>query len=85
MALVSLLCLLVGHRRAGARCRVRCGRCRTTLETCEQCGGEGTTQPGERNDCGLCGAVSVWDLCLGRCDDQGRHAAGGESTQRGRA
>lgn len=64
----------------------RCGCCSLEFVDCQECGGEGSTLPGDLYEqdplwydfedtepCHMCGGRGGWRLCLGRCDEQGAH------------
>lgn len=60
-------------------CR-RCECCDLDWQECHECGGDGYYEDDsdplwgvEQVLCSTCEGHGGWDMCLGRCDDQGRH------------
>lgn len=64
----------------------RCGCCGTYWEDCHSCGGEGGLDwedlqfvdplwysPGDFVKCDVCSGVGGWFVCLGDCDENGKH------------
>lgn len=65
----------------------RCKCCEMDWEDCYQCGGEGGRgydddlqfedplwyQPGDFETCDTCEGAGGWAMCLGNCDEHGKH------------
>ncbi len=68
----------------------RCGCCEMAWEECENCGGEGVSghdcgedcccciDPEDNVPCDYCDGAGGYYICLGHCDENGKHAPRGE-------
>jgi hypothetical protein len=65
----------------------RCECCETYWKTCYKCGGKGEFDydedlqfedplwysPGDTEECDICEGAGGWTMCLGHCDENGKH------------
>ena len=57
----------------------RCKCCSLTREDCDACGGDGFVESedwqdyGEMFPCGTCAEQGGWSVCVGDCDQDGKH------------
>lgn len=74
----NFLQALLDTRGDGSKLCPRCGCCEMTTEECEQCdegldGHDCGEEPNLR--CQFCGGRGYFEVCLGQCDENGKHKA----------